>query len=65
MAREAVKLLKNVEYRKRKGEEAKLSLNNYIDNDGTIAMWDKLLNSLMNSTEEFNIFQKEVENKIL
>ena len=63
MAREVIKLLKDYEYRKIKGKEAKLSLNNYIDNDGTIDMWNKLFNSLINGTEEFKKFQKEVKNK--
>ena len=63
MAKEVIKLLKDYEYRKIKGKEAKLSLNNYIDNDGTIDMWNKLFNSLINGTEEFKKFQKEVKNK--
>ena len=63
MAREVIKLLKDYEYRKIKGKEAKLSLNNYIDNDETIDMWDRLFTSLINDTKEYKKFQKEVENK--
>ena len=62
MAKETIKLLQNYDYRKKKGNEAKLSLKNYINNNETIDMWDKLFNSLMNNTD-FKEFQKEVEKK--
>ena len=42
MAKESIKLLKNYEYRKEKGNEAKLSLNNFETNDEKIEMWDNL-----------------------
>ena len=63
MAKEAVKLLKNYEYRKKKGEEAKLSLNNFETNNEKIEMWDKLFNAILNSTEDYNKLQREIENK--
>ena len=63
MAKEVIKLLKDYNYRDKKGEEAKLSLDNFIDNNGTISMWNRLFNSLINGTEEYKKFQKEVENK--
>ena len=62
MAREAIKLLKNYEYRKKMGNEAKLSLNDF-NNNNTVIMWDKLFNSLINGTESFEKFQKEVKEK--
>jgi glycosyltransferase involved in cell wall biosynthesis len=62
MAKETIKLLQSYDYRKKKGKEAKLSLKNYINNNETIDMWDKLFNSLMGYTD-FKEFQKEVEKK--
>ena len=63
MAEEAIKLLKNYEYRKKKGEEAKSSLLRYESNQEKVEMWDKLFSSLMNSTEDYNILQREFEKK--
>ena len=63
MAKEAIKLLKNYEYRKKKGEEAKLSLNNFETNDEKIEMWTKLFHSLINCTEDYYKLQKEFEKK--
>ncbi len=62
MAKEAIKLLNNYEYRKNKAKEAKLSLNMYNNND-TIIMWEKLINSLINGTEDYKKLQEEVEKK--
>ena len=62
MGREAAKLLKDYEYRKKMGREAKLSLDIYNNND-TIKMWDNLFQSLINGTEDYNRFRKEVEEK--
>ena len=45
MANEAIKLLNNYEYRKQKGLEAKLSLNEYSNNE-TVNKWDRLFNIL-------------------
>ena len=45
MGKEAIKLLKDYDYRKRKGMEAKLSLNEY-SNEETANKWDKLFSIL-------------------
>ena len=45
MAKEAIKLLKDYDYRKRKGIEAKLSLNEY-SNEETVNKWDRLFSIL-------------------
>ena len=63
MAKEAVKLLRNYEYRKKKGEESKLSLDNFETNDEKIEMWDKLIHSILNSKEDYNNLQRETEKK--
>ena len=63
MAKESIKLLSNYEYRKKKGEEAKLSLLDYETNDEKVDMWGKLFHSLLNSTEDYNRLQREVEKK--
>jgi len=64
MAKETIKLLKDYNYRKKKGKESKLSLNNYINNNETIEMWDRLFSSLISdNAEDYKKFQKEVENK--
>ncbi len=63
MAKEAIKLLKNYEYRKTKGEEAKLSLNNYLDNNGIVEIWGKLFNSLVNNKDGYKKLQEEIEKK--
>ena len=63
MAKESIKLLKNYEYRKKKGKEAKLSLNNYETNDEKVEMWNNLIQALINGTEDFNKLQKKVEKK--
>ena len=63
MAREAIELLNNYDYRKKKGEEAKLSFNNFLNNKQIITMWDKFFYSLNNNNEDYEIFQKEIENK--
>lgn len=62
MGREAAKLLKDFEYRKKIGREAKSSLDIYNNND-TIKMWDNLFQSLINGTEDYNRFRNEVEEK--
>ena len=63
MAKETIKLLNNYNYRKKKGEEAKLSLNDYETNDEKIEMWDNLFQSLINGTEDFHKLQKKIEKK--
>ena len=62
MGKETIKLLKNYEYRKKMGNEAKLSLDMF-NNNATIIMWEKLFNSLINGTEDYKKFQNEVEKK--
>ena len=62
MAKETIQLLKNYEYRKRKGEEAKLSLNNYETNDEKVEMWDNLF-KVINNTKGFNKLKIKVEKK--
>ena len=62
MAKEAIKLLKNYEYRKKMGNEAKLSLNVFNNND-TIIIWDNLFISLINGTDYFTKLKKEVKEK--
>ena len=63
MAKETIKLLQNYEYRKEKGKEAKLSLNNFETNDEKVEMWDNLFQAIMNGTEDFNKLQEKVEKK--
>ena len=60
LANETIKLLKNYDYRKQKGKEAKLSLNRF-SNENTVKLWEKLFVSLKKGT--FKEFQKEIENK--
>ena len=57
------KQLRNYEYRKKKGEESKLSLDNFETNDEKIEMWDKLIHSILNSKEDYNNLQRETEKK--
>ena len=61
MAKESIKLLTNYQYRKRKSKEAILSLNNYETTDEKVEMWDNLFKTIINSTEDFNKFQKKLE----
>ena len=60
LANETIKLLKNYNYRKQKGIEAKLSLNRF-SNKNTVKLWEKLFDSLKN--RKFRDFQKEIEEK--
>ncbi len=62
MAKETIKLLKDYEYRKKKAKEAKLSLEMY-NNNNTIIMWEKLINSLIKGNKEYKKLQEEVEKK--
>jgi glycosyltransferase involved in cell wall biosynthesis len=62
LANETVKLLKNEEYRKQKGKEAKLSLEHF-NNVETEQIWEKLFKSLMKGNRYFREFQKEIEEK--
>ena len=60
LAKETIKLLKDYNYRKRKGIESKLSLNRF-NNEDTVKLWEKLFESLANG--EYRKFQKEIEDK--
>ena len=62
MGREVSKLLKNYNYRKRKGLEAKLSLDIYKNNE-TIGTWGELFKSLLKGDDEYHKFQKKIEKK--
>ena len=61
MANEAIKLLNDYNYRRKKGEEAKLSLNKYLDNNEIIDMWDRLFESLIFNLDDYKKLQDEVE----
>ena len=63
LARETIKLLKDYEYRKKKGEEAKKSLD-VVRNNETVELWGRLCDSLLsNDREDYRKIQAEVENK--
>ena len=62
LARETVKLLKNKEWRKKMGREAKLSLNKF-NNVDTEKLWYRLFKSLLKGKKYFRQLQKEVEEK--
>ena len=62
LANETVKILKDENYRKEKGKEAKLSLNQF-NNEETAKLWEKLFKSLLKGTKYFRKFQKEIEDK--
>ena len=63
LARETIKLLKDYEYRKRKGEEAKKSLD-VVKNNETVELWGRLCDSLLsNDREDYRKLQREIEKK--
>jgi glycosyltransferase involved in cell wall biosynthesis len=63
LARETIKLLKDYEYRKRKGEEAKKSLD-VVKNNETVELWGRLCESLLSrDREDYRKLQSEIENK--
>ena len=62
LANETIKLLKDYNYRKRKGMEAKLSLNRF-SNENTLQLWEKLFYSLDKGDSEYRKFQKEIDDK--
>ena len=62
LANETVKILNDEKYRKEKGKEAKLSLNQF-NNEETAKLWEKLFKSLLKGTKYFRKFQKEIEDK--
>jgi glycosyltransferase involved in cell wall biosynthesis len=63
MAKKAIKLLKNYNYRTKKGEEAKSSLNNYLDNNGIVKIWNRLLKSIAINSDDYKKLQEEIEKK--
>ena len=62
LANETIKLLKDYNYRRRKGKEAKLSLNRF-SNENTLHLWEKLFYSLDKGDSEYKKFQKEIYDK--
>ena len=62
MGREAAKLLKDYNYRKKKGIEAKLSLDMFNNND-TIDIWDNMFQSIMKGKEEYQKYRQKVRQK--
>ena len=62
MGKEIAKLLKDIKYRKKKGIEAKESLDMFKNNE-TIGQWGELFSSLMKGRDEYRKFQKKVEDK--
>ena len=63
LARETIKLLKDYDYRKKKGEEAKKSLEMFKNNE-TVEIWGRLCDALLsNNSENYRKLQNEMENK--
>ena len=63
LARETIKLLKDYDYRKRKGEEAKKSLDVFKIDD-VVNLWGRLCDSLLSSDrEDYRKLQDEIEKK--
>ena len=62
LAKETVKLLKDYDYRKKMGKEAKLSLEQF-NNVETEKLWEKLFIALLKGKKYFRELQKEVEEK--
>ena len=62
IAREIILLLKDYDYRIKKGKEAKLSLNKFT-NEETTELWGRLFNSLLNGENEFQKLREEIKNK--
>ena len=63
LARETIKLLKDYDYRKKKGEEAKKSLDMFKNNE-TVKIWERLCDTLLsNDREDYRKLQIEMEKK--
>ena len=63
LARETIKLLKDYDYRIKKGEEAKESLD-VFKNSETVELWGRLCESLLsNDREDYRKLQDEIEKK--
>ena len=62
LANETIKLLKDYDYRKKKGEESKKSLEQFKNNE-TIYLWERLFTALMEGESSYRKLQKEIEEK--
>lgn len=63
MANEIIKLLKDKEYRKKMGENAKNSLIKYSNNE-IVEIWEKLFKSLLSDNkDDYKKLQEEIEQK--
>ena len=63
LARETIKLLKDYDYRKRMGEEAKKSLD-ILKNNDTVNLWGRLCDSLLSDDRNYyRKIQDEIEKK--
>ena len=63
LSRETIKLLKDYDYRKKKGEEAKKSLEMFKNNE-TVEIWGRLCDALLsNNSENYRKLQNEMEKK--
>ena len=62
LANETIKLLKDYDYRKKMGQESKLSLNQF-KNEETIKLWERLFIALMEGPVSYSKLQKEIEDK--
>ena len=63
LARETIKLLKDYDYRKKKGEEAKKSLEMFKNNE-TVEIWGRLCDALLsNNSENYRKLQNEMKKK--
>jgi hypothetical protein len=65
LARESIKLLKDINYRRRMGELSKLSLNMF-NNSETVRTWERLFDALIDDKDnkkKFHELQKEIQDK--
>ena len=65
LARESIKLLKDINYRRRMGELSKLSLNMFKNNE-TVRIWERLFDALIDDKDgkkKFHDLQKEIQDK--
>ena len=63
LARETINLLKDYDYRKRMGQFAKKSLDNYSNNE-TVELWGRLFEALLsNDINNYRNLQNEIEKK--
>ena len=65
LARESIKLLKDINYRRRMGELSKLSLNMFKNNE-TVRTWERLFDALIDDKDDkkkFHDLQKEIQDK--